>query len=48
PIVCSPEDAFRCFMGTDIEALVIGNCVLKKDEQDPHLVRQYHDQFEKD
>src|SRR6185312_6266929 len=35
PIVCTPEDAFRCFMGTEIEMLVIGNCVLRKEEQDP-------------
>ena len=35
PLVCSPEDAFRCFMGTDIELLVVGNCVLRKDSQDP-------------
>lgn len=33
PIVCSPEDAFRCFMGTDIDALAIGNCFLRKDQQ---------------
>jgi carbamoyltransferase len=34
PIVCSPEDAFRCFMGTDIEVLVIGNCFLRKEQQE--------------
>ena len=34
PIVCSPQDAFRCFMGTDIEWLAIGNCVLRKEDQD--------------
>src|SRR5438128_11261719 len=32
PIVCSPEDAFRCFMGTDIEMLVAGNCLLRKED----------------
>src|SRR5262249_14106077 len=37
PIVCTPEDAFRCFMGTDIEVLVAGNCFLRKDDQDPAL-----------
>jgi carbamoyltransferase len=37
PIVCSPEDAFRCFMGTDLDCLVIGNCFLRKDEQNPSL-----------
>ena len=30
PIVCTPEDAFRCFMGTDIEVLVVGNCFLQQ------------------
>src|SRR5262249_3040451 len=39
PIVCSPEDAFRCFMGTEIEMLAIGNCLLWKKEQDPALAR---------
>jgi len=34
PIVCSPENAFRCFMGTDIDMLIIGNCVLQKKDQD--------------
>lgn len=33
PIVCTPEDAFRCFMGTEIEVLVVGNCYLRKEEQ---------------
>ncbi len=33
PIVCTPEDAFRCFMGSDIEVLAIGNCFLRKDDQ---------------
>ena len=33
PIVCTPEDAFECFMNTDIEALAIGNCYLRKDSQ---------------
>jgi len=45
PIVCTPEDAFRCFMGTDIELLVAGNCVLRKDAQDPKLARDYKDEF---
>jgi carbamoyltransferase len=48
PIVCTPEDAFRCFMGTEIEMLAIGNCVLRKDEQDPALKRDYRDSFELD
>ncbi len=33
PIVCTPEDAFRCFMGTEIEVLVIGDCYLRKEDQ---------------
>jgi carbamoyltransferase len=48
PIVCTPEDAFRCFMGSEIEMLVVGNCVLHKDEQDPALRQSYIDQFELD
>ncbi len=40
PIVCTPEDAFRCFMGTQLEVLVIGNCVLRKADQDPALQRE--------
>jgi carbamoyltransferase len=48
PIVCTPEEAFRCFMGTDIEMLVVGDCVLKKEEQDPALKREYKDAFELD
>ncbi|MBZ5594457.1 MAG: carbamoyltransferase [Acidobacteriia bacterium] len=48
PIVCTPEDAFRCFMGTDIDALAIGNCFLRKDEQDSSLKRNYESAFEPD
>jgi carbamoyltransferase len=48
PIVCTPEDAFRCFMGTDIDLLVVENSVLHKDEQDPALRVNYNDQFELD
>jgi carbamoyltransferase len=48
PIVCTPEDAFRCFMGNDIELLVIGNCVLRKHEQDASLKIDYRDSFEPD
>ena len=48
PIVCTPEDAFRCFMGTDIETLVIGNCYLKKGDQKKHLNIDYRDSFELD
>ncbi len=48
PIVCTPEDAFRCFMGTEIEVLVVGNCFLIKDDQDPALKTDYKDAFELD
>ena len=48
PIVCTPEDAFRCFMGNDIELLVVGNCMLRKHEQDPALKIDYRDEFEPD
>jgi carbamoyltransferase len=40
PIVCTPEDAFRCFMGTEIELLVAGNCIARKEDQDPSLGRR--------
>jgi carbamoyltransferase len=42
PIVCTPEDAFRCFMGTDIDVLVAENCLLRKEDQDPRQRRDYH------
>ena len=48
PIVCTPEDAFRCFMGTEMEMLVIGNCILRKDQQDPALKVSYMNKFELD
>jgi carbamoyltransferase len=48
PIVCTPEDAFRCFMGNDLDLLVVGNCVLRKDDQDPGLKRDYSSAFEMD
>ena len=48
PIVGSPEDAFHCFMGTGIETLAIGNCLLKKEDQDPKLKKDYKNQFELD
>jgi carbamoyltransferase len=48
PIVGSPADAFRCFMGTDIEMLVCGNAVLMKQEQDPALKLDYKNAFELD
>ena len=48
PIVCTPEDAFRCFMGTDLDVLAVGNCYLRKPEQDPALKQNYESAFEPD
>lgn len=48
PIVCTPEDAFRCFMGTGIERLAVGNCYLRKEDQDSTLQREYQSTFEPD
>jgi carbamoyltransferase len=48
PIVCSPEDAFNCFMGTGIELLAAGNCLLRKEDQNPPLRRTYKDTFQAD
>ena len=48
PIVCSPEDAFRCFMGTDLEVLVIDNFFLKKNNQPSSLKEDYKKQFSLD
>jgi carbamoyltransferase len=48
PIVCTPEDAFRCFMGCNIDLLVCGRAVLHKDAQDPALRIDYRDTFEVD
>jgi carbamoyltransferase len=48
PIVNTPEDAFRCFMGSEIETLVVGNCFLKKEDQDPALKLDYRNVFDPD
>jgi len=48
PIVGTPEDAFRCFMGTEIETLAVGNCFLRKEQQDQNLKRNYTGSFELD
>ena len=45
PIVCTPEDSFRCFMGTEIEVLVVGNAYLEKSRQTEHLKTRYEDGF---
>ena len=48
PIVCTPTDAFNCFMGTELDYLVIGNCILDKNKQDTNLKRNYTIEFESD
>jgi carbamoyltransferase len=48
PIVCTPEDAFRCFMGTQIEVLAVGNCYLRKEEQNQDLAKSYEQAFSLD
>jgi carbamoyltransferase len=48
PIACTPEDAFRCFMGTEIEVLVVGDCLLHKEHQAAALKRDYRDVFDPD
>ena len=48
PIVCTPGDAFACFMGSEIEFLAVGNCILQKDQQNPDLARDYKHAFEPD
>ena len=48
PIVNTPEDAFRCFMGSDIEFLAVENCILRKADQDPALKADYQNAFEPD
>jgi carbamoyltransferase len=48
PIVCTPEDAFRCFMGNELDLLVVGNCLMRKTEQDSALKTNYSGAFEPD
>lgn len=48
PIVCTPEDAFRCFMGTELELLAVGNAVLRKGDQNARLSRDYKNAYELD
>ena len=48
PIVCTPEDAFGCFMGTELDVLAIGNCILHKAQQNPELAHDYKHAFELD
>ena len=48
PIVCNPEDAFRCFMGTELDVLIIENFILYKKEQKEELIKSYKDKYELD
>lgn len=48
PIVCSPEDAFNCFMGTDIEFLVVGNYIMRKEDQSKSLIKDYKNAYDLD
>jgi len=48
PIVCTPKDAFKCFMGTELDLLVIGNCILIKKQQDKSLTEDYKEKYEPD
>ena len=48
PIVNTPIDAFNCFMGTELDYLVIGNCILEKSKQNPNLKKDYSKNFELD
>ena len=48
PIVCTPEDAFRCFMGTNLDILVIENFFLEKVKQNQNLAKDYKKKFELD
>ncbi len=48
PIVCTPTDAFKCFMGTEMDVLAVGNYVLYKDQQDEALKENYEERYELD
>jgi len=48
PIICTPEDAFKCFMGAELDVLVVGNCFLRKEKQDQLLNKSYKDQYDLD
>ncbi|MEP3474817.1 MAG: carbamoyltransferase [Hyphomicrobiales bacterium] len=48
PIVNTPEDAFHCFMGTEMDTLVVGNCLMRKPAQDQSLAEDYKDKFDLD
>ena len=48
PIVCTVDDAFNCFMGTNLDILVIENFILFKEDQDKSLLKDYKNKFELD
>lgn len=48
PIVCTPTDAFKCFMGTGLDMLACGRAILKKDQQDPGLAEDYKSKYDPD
>ena len=48
PIVCSIEDAFNCFMGTNLDVLVLEDFILFKEQQDKSLIKDYKNKFELD
>ena len=48
PIICSPTDAFKCFMGTELDVLAVGNYLLLKEEQDESLKENYEKLYELD
>ena len=48
PIICSPEDAFKCFMGTDLDILAVGNYLLLKEDQNQELKENYEERYELD
>tara|TARA_B100000242_G_C43054304_1_gene492982 strand:+ start:3492 stop:5330 length:1839 start_codon:yes stop_codon:yes gene_type:complete len=48
PIICTPADAFKCFMGTEMDVLVVGNYLLYKEQQDEALRKKYEERYELD
>ena len=48
PIICTPTDAFKCFMGTEMDVLAVGNYVLYKEQQDEELKENYEERYELD
>ena len=48
PIVCTPKEAYECFMGTELDVLVIGNCILEKNKQNKSKNTEYKNKFELD